>query len=495
MNPVYVTLVFIGYFLVLIGISRLVTKLRKRKDGAGDFAGFKSGVPWFVVAFGMIGTSLSGVTFVSVPGDVGAMTADLPHQPKGMTYFQVVLGYLLGYIFIALVLLPYYFRSNNRSIYSNLSGRLGLWAPRVAAGFFMIARLFGSSVRLFLTLSLVFSLFYSDSFIPFEVFAALSLVFIYLYSSKSGLNAIVWTDTVQTIIFLSVLIYLLFAISSRIGWQVVESSNLTQLVEWDPNRSHFFCKSVIAGFLICVAMTGLDQDMIQKSLMCASLRQAQTNMLVFAGLLLITNLLFLLLGVLVYEFAAAEGFELAGSTDRVLPEVMIHHLGAFSPVLLLLGLVSSSASSVDGTIAALSTTYYENFIQTNKPSRMQQRKTYLIISLLILLVIVAFYYFSASNSRFNVITLILSSASYIYSPVVGLFLYALIPGKVQPQINSWTFGILAGASLGSYLSIQYINSHFTYQIGFEAIAICSLIAYITLRLQAYLFHQKVDQSQ
>jgi Na+/proline symporter len=495
MNPILVTGVIVGYFLVLVLVARWVSRPSQRPDQLADFAGFKSGIPWFVVAFGMIGTSLSGVTFISVPGDVGALTADVPHQPKGMTYFQIVIGYLLGYVFIALVLLPLYYRQNNRSIYSNLEHRLGNWAPRVAAGFFMVARLFGSSVRLFLTLSLLYTLFYSTSFIAFEVFAALSLMLIYLYSSKSGLNTIVWTDTIQTLIFLSVLLYLLVYFGNLLGWNILHTSRYTQLVEWDIERSHFVGKSLLAGFLICVAMTGLDQDMIQKSLMCKSLRQAQLNLLVFAGLLLVANLLFLLLGVLLYEFAAARQLAVPQSTDLLLPEIMIQHLDRLSPLLLLLGLVSSSASSVDGTIAALSTTYTENFSRVRQPDRFRQRMTYLAFAALILLVIIAFHYISGSNTEINVITLILSSASFIYAPIVGLFLLYALPGQRLHRVNGWSFGILVLAAFANYGLIRYANSVMSYQIGFESIAIGSVLAYLALRIQSFILQNKIQDQK
>jgi len=357
MQPLHILLLIAGYFGVLILISYFTGK----GDSNVDFfkAGKKS--PWYLVAFGMIGVSLSGVTFISVPGAV---------QGGQFGYFQVVLGYTVGYFVIAYVLLPIYYRLNVTSIYEYLETRFGRVAHKTGAVFFFISRLLGASFRLYLV-AIVLQYFVFDSYgIPFWVTVILSVTMIWLYTFKGGIKTIVWTDTLQTLFMLLAVGISIYLINDKIGWSFSdfiassELDNYSRIIFADDwfSKGHFI-KSFLGGMFITICMTGLDQDMMQKNLTCPSLKDAQKNVVSFSLVLIVVNFLFLLLGALLFIYSNKMGIEvpvLDGKmrTDLLFREIALNgDLGISIGIIFLLGLIAAAYSSADSALTGLTTSF------------------------------------------------------------------------------------------------------------------------------------------
>jgi len=419
MNPTLVISIIGGYFLLLIIISRFTSK---GADSATFFTANKQS-PWYLVAFGMIGASLSGVTFISVPGAVGA---------GAFNYFQVVLGYLVGYFVIASILMPLYYKMNLVSIYGYLEDRFGFWSYKTGSLFFLISRTIGASFRLFLVAGVLqFALF--DSFgIPFWVSVLITIALIWVYTFKGGIKTIVWTDTLQTFFMLTAVVVTIYIITKEMGIGIgdaitqIRESDYSQTFFFDWNDKKDFFKQFISGAFIAIVMTGLDQDMMQKNLTCRSLKDAQKNIFWFSVVLVIANLLFLGLGALLYLYAGQNGIEIPVKADNLYPLIALDHLSTFAGVVFLLGIVAAAYSSADSALTALTTAFCVDFLNFEKKEESVKKpirlKVHIGFSLLLFFVILIF---KAINDD-SVINSIFTAAGYTYGPLLGLFAFGLL---------------------------------------------------------------------
>ena len=406
MSPAVLLAVVAAYFAVLFAVAR-----RTSRNATHDsfFIGNR-GSTWMLVAFGMIGTSLSGVTFISVPGAVGA---------TGFTYFQIILGHLVGYLVVAYVLLPIYYRGHVTSIYHYLGERLGPRSHRTGAGFFILSRTLGATARLYLVVAVLHVLILQPLGVPFAVGAAVVLVMILLYTVEGGVKALVWTDTLQTAGMLTGLIVCVVLLWRPDAFAQLDAAGLSRIWVGDPLSRDFSAKALLAGMFIAIAMTGLDQEMMQKSLSVARLRDAQKNLLVLAVLMLVVVAAFLLLGGLLTLFAREHGLNVSG--DALFPAVVMQHLPAWVQIVFVLALVSALLPSADGALTALTASTCLDLLRIGKEDTRTRRRVHLGFAALFLLLVLGF----KALDNASMIFLILKLAGYTYGPLLGLFAFAM----------------------------------------------------------------------
>ena len=461
MQPLHILLLIVGYFLVLI----LVSFLTNRGGSNADF--FKAGKqsPWYLVAFGMIGASLSGVTFISVPGWVEA---------SKFSYFQVVLGYIVGYAVIGTVLLPLYYRLNLTSIYTYLEGRFGKASYKTGASFFLLSRVVGASFRLYLVAVVLQSLIFDAMNIPFWATVTITILLIWLYTFKSGIKTIVWTDTLQTLFMLVAVGVSVYYVSTDLGlsgsqlFTFIADSDMSQIFFFDDwKSSDHFVKQFISGAFIAIVMTGLDQDMMQKNLTCRNLKDAQKNMFRFTIVLTIVNFVFLVLGLLLTVYASQNGID--AHKDQLYPTLaMMNEFGIGVAVLFILGLIAAAYSSADSALTALTTSFSIDILEIEKKydeeKQVRVRKLiHILVSLVLIAVIIIFKYVIADDS---VIAKLFVFAGYTYGPLLGLYAYGLftkwnVEDKFVPIIAILTPFLGYGIS---YLSNEYLNFEFGFFI-------------------------------
>ena len=393
-TPFFIFSLVMGYFFVLYGVSYLVAK----EDSNETFFKANRNSPWYLVAFGMVGASLSGVTFISVPGWVEA---------SKFTYFQVVLGYLFGYLVVAFVLLPIYYHNNVTSIYEYLLTRFGKSSHYAGAFFFFVSRVLGAAFRLFLV-AIVLQQFIFDAWsIPFEATVVLSIVLIWVYTQKKKKKTIVFTDTLQTSLMILSVILSITYINYELDWSFFEFlssnkiSNFNQVFVTDSilSRNHFL-KSFIGGAFVTICMTGLDQDMMQKNLSCKNLKDAQKNMVVFSLVLVIVTGLFLLLGALLFIYSEQQGISIplmdgSPKTDLLFPEIALSgDLGLIVGITFILGLIAAAYSSADSALTSLTTSFCIDFLNIEKREKINQKiirkKVHVGMSLLLIFVVILF---------------------------------------------------------------------------------------------------------
>ena len=418
MSPQKVLLVISVYFVLLIVISYFTSR---RADTTTFFTGDRQS-PWYLVAFGMIGASLSGVTFISVPGWV---------NDSQFTYMEVVLGYLVGYFVIANVLMPLYYRLNLTSIYSYLETRFGFWSYKTGAFFFLISRTFGASARLFLVATVMQLAIFDQWNIPFWVTVLVTILLIYIYTFRGGIKTIVWTDTLQTLFMLLAVIVSIILIGNAMDLSfegmvsTIKGSKYANIFVWDWNSDKNFSKQFMAGAFIAIAMTGLDQDMMQKNLTCRNLKDAQKNMYWFSITLVFVNLLFLSLGVLLYLYAAQEGIAIPEKSDELYPTLAINHMNDFAAIAFVLGITAAAYSSADSALTALTTSFCVDFLDFDKRPEGTRKKTrmfvHIVFSLLVFLVIMGFELLNNDA----VISTVFKIAGYTYGPLLGLYALGL----------------------------------------------------------------------
>jgi SSS family transporter len=419
MSPSLVIGIIGGYFLLLIVIARITSR---GADSTTFFTANKQS-PWYLVAFGMIGASLSGVTFISVPGEVGN---------SFFSYFQVVLGYLVGYFVIATVLLPLYYRLNLVSIYGYLEQRFGFWSYKTGSFFFLLSRTIGAAFRLFLVAGVLQIAIFDSLGVPFWVSVLITILLIWVYTFQGGIKTIVWTDALQTFFMLLAVIITIYIITKEMGIGIGEA--FSQITESDYSKTFFFdwndkkdfFKQFISGAFIAIVMTGLDQDMMQKNLTCKTLKDAQKNVFWFSVVLVIANLLFLSLGALLYLYAGQNGIEIPARTDGLYPLIALNHLSTFAGVVFLLGIVAAAYSSADSALTALTTSFCMDFLNFDKKEESLKKpirlKVHIAFSLLLFFVIIIF---NAINDS-SVINSIFKVAGYTYGPLLGLFSFGMI---------------------------------------------------------------------
>lgn len=407
-------LLLIGVLTYFAGLLVLARCVSHGVGAEGFYVGGRES-PWPVVAFGMVGTSLSGVTFVSVPGSVAA---------SGFTYLQVTLGYVAGYVAIAFVLLPAYHRLRVASIYELLGERLGPAARRLGAAFFVLSRTVGATARLYLVVAVLHALLLQPLGVPFAVGAAVVLAMVLLYTVEGGVKALVWTDTLQTAGMLTGLIVCIALLWRPDALAQLDAAGLSRVWVSDPLSRDFSAKALLAGMFIAIAMTGLDQEMMQKSLSVAKLRDAQKNMLVLSALLVVVIGAFLLLGGLLTLFAREHGLAVKG--DALFPTVVMQYLPGWVQAVFVLALVSALLPSADGALTALTASTCLDLLRLRQDDTRARRRVHLGFAALFLLLVLGF----KALDNASMVFLILKLAGYTYGPLLGLFAFALFTPRV-----------------------------------------------------------------
>jgi SSS family transporter len=442
MTPILVATILVGYFSALITMAYFTSR---KADTNTFFTGNRQS-PWYLVAFGMIGTSLSGVTFISVPGKV---------YIEGMAYFQVILGYILGYVVIAQVLMPLYYRLNLVSIYEYLLERFGVVSYKTGAGFFILSRTLGSAIRLYLATVVLHLFLFKGLGIDYWITALTTILLIWVYTFKGGVKTIVYTDAFQTIFLVGSLVLCTIIIANALDVNFPElfdkithartstgQSMSTMFFVHDGNSALFFPKQFFGGMFIAIAMTGLDQDLMQKNLTCKSIGEAKKNMYSFTAIMVVVTFLFLLLGGALYVYANQNGVELPSNkdgiiTDQVFPKLAFGEFGTWAGVLFLLGITASSYASADSALTALTTGFCIDFLHFNRRGEKEKKRLKLIVhvtfSLVFLLICLIM---DGIEDKKDLITVVLKVATYTYGPLLGLFF----------------FGILTKRSIRDYLS-------------------------------------------
>ncbi|WP_152287298.1 sodium:solute symporter [Flavicella marina] len=479
MQAIQIISIVVIYFFVLLGISYFTGK----SDSNNSFFKAEKKSPWYVVAFGMVGASLSGVTFISVPGWV---------QASQFSYMQIVFGYLAGYFVIAYILLPIYYRTNITSIYEYLRERFGVVSHKTGAVFFFISRVLGASFRLFLVAS-VFQYFIFDTWnIPFEVTVVISILLIWMYTYKGGMRTIVWTDTLQTLFMLAAVFASIYIICDSFGLTVFEAFKSEEFKEYsqmffteDINNSKHLLKSFFGGMFIAIAMTGLDQDMMQKNLTCKSTKEAQWNVLSLGFILIVVNFIFLFLGALLFMYADKNGIAIPTidgkiKTDLLFPQIALNeNLGLPIALFFILGLIAAAYSSADSALTSLTTSFCFDFLrlenQEEKRQKTIRKKVHIGVSILLVLVIIIFKHVLDDN----VISSLLKVASYTYGPLLGLFAFGIftkhqIIEKRVPFVA--LFAVITTAILNYYSTVLFNG----YKFGYELLIVNGAITFLGL---------------
>lgn len=490
MSPVQILFLIGGYFIILLIISHFTG----RNDSNADFfkAGRKS--PWYIVAFGMVGASLSGVTFISVPGWVEA---------SQFSYLQVVLGYLVGYLVVAFVLLPIYYRLNLTSIYEYLKERFGPVSHKTGAFFFFISRVLGAAFRLFLVAIVLQQFVFDDFGVPFEITVIFSIVLIWIYTNKGGIKTIVWTDTLQTTFMIVAVVLSIILITEEMNWTFgeflssQEFKNYNRFLFFDDflARNHFI-KSFVGGMFVTICMTGLDQDMMQKNLTCKNLKEAQKNMVSFSVVLVGVTFLFMLLGVLLFIYADKNNIGIplmdgSPKTDLLFPEIALNSgLGITLSITFMLGLIAAAYSSADSALTSLTTSFCIDFLDLDEKDEKEKKRirkqTHIWMSIVLVIVIIAFKYILSSN----VIDSLLTVAGYTYGPLLGLFAFGIFTKHQIKDKYVWIVAlssVLVIALVGS-LKPEYLGG---YQLGYELLPLNGLLSFLGL----WCIRKKVNTAQ
>ncbi|MEE9374389.1 MAG: sodium:solute symporter [Saprospiraceae bacterium] len=475
-----ILLVISAYFIVLIVISYFTGK-----DSSNDtFFRANRESPWFLVAYGMIGATLSGVTLISIPGAVGAEGLNMD-----FSYMQMVFGYMVGYAFIALVLMPLYYKMNLTTIYEYLNERYGITAYKTGSFYFLVSRIIGASLRLYLV-AIVLQKFVMDQFgIPFAGTVAIAIALIWVYTFRGGIKTIVWTDTIQTTCMILAVVLTIVGIGNALELSMggmigeIKKAGYTEMFFFEGGWSdtNNFFKQFISGALIAVVMTGLDQDMMQKNLTCKSLGDAQKNMFTFSAILIFANLLFLSLGALLYVYANANGISTPETTDLLYPTIALEHLGPTIGVLFVLGLIAAAYSSADSALTSLTTSFCIDFLnfKTSKKSESEKKRTrvkvHIGFSVLLLLVILGV----RATGNDAIINQLFVYAGYTYGPLLGLFSFGMITNRITR--DKWILLVCLIAPLLSYLINTYSASWLGgFKFGSMIIALNGILTFIGL---------------
>jgi Na+/proline symporter len=478
MSPALLIGCVILYSLVLFGVTFLTTR---KADNASYFVGNRSS-RWYLVAYGMIGASLSGVTFMSVPGDVG----------KGaFSYFQMIMGYMVGYAVIATVLLPLYYRLNLTSIYSFLKQRLGVYSYKTGAFFFILSRVIGASFRLYIVVN-VLQIFVFDAWgIPFWVTVLAFILMILAYTYKGGVKTIVWTDTLQTTFMLLSLVLSVVLISRELHLDIgalatgIRNSPLSDIFVSDWHSKGFFPKQFFGGMFIAIAMTGLDQEMMQKNISCRTVGEAKKNMITFSFILLFVNFVFLCLGILLYQYVQAKGLTIPErTTDDLFPTIALKFLGPVSALFFIIGLISAAYPSADGALTALTASFCIDFLGFEEKSEWDEKKKTTIRHLvhigfaaLLLAVIVVFRLINNEA----VVKQLFRVANYTYGPLLGLFMFGILTKR--NVTDKFVPFICLSAPLICYLIDLNSKAWFAgYQFGNELLILNGVLTFSGLYL-------------
>ena len=475
MTTSVIILVLVAYFLLLIAVSLYTSR---NADTQTFFNAHRSSA-WYLVAYGMIGASLSGVTFISVPGNVGKTS---------FAYLQMVFGYFLGYLVIAYVLLPLYYRLNVISIYQYLRQRFGEYSYKTGASFFLLSRTIGAAFRLYLMASVLQFILFDTWHIPFFVTVMVTIFLIWVYTAKGGIKTVVYTDTLQTTFMLVSLGVTMYSISQAMGWDISEmihnvaQSKYAQVWFTEPSDTKFYLKYIVSGMFITIVMTGLDQDMMQKNLTCKSLKDAQKNMLVFSVILIVVNLLFLTLGALLYLYAEKHNITLEmlhNKADLLFPHIALNeNLGLAVGIFFLLGLIAAAYSSADSALTALTTSACVDIIEVEKFSEPKKRsiknKMHIVFSVILFVVIMLFYLYNDDS----VITSLFKAAGFTYGPLLGMYAFGLF--SKRNVTDKYVPVVALIAPIISLLLFFNAKKWFGLEIGFEILLYNGLLTCLGL---------------
>jgi Na+/proline symporter len=431
-----------------------------------------------LVAFGMVGATLSGVTFISVPGEVGN---------SAFSYLQFIFGNIVGFWIVAAVLLPMYYRLNLVSIYSFLDQRFGFYSHKTGSFFFLISKLIGAAFRLFLVAGVLQIAFFDAFEIPFELTVTVTIGLIWVYTFRGGIKTIVWTDTLQTLFLVSAVILTIIEISKNLGWnsatflgEILNDSN-SQIFFWDWRSGNNFFKQFIAGMFITIVIVGMDQDMMQKNLSCKNIKEAQKNMVVFSFSFLFTVFLFLCLGAMLYIYANKTGIAIPESTDDLYPLLALHYFGLPVGIAFLLGIVAAAYSSADSALTALTTSFSVDFLNVEKYDEVKRQKikrwSHLMFSVLLILVIIIF---KAINNE-SIVVAVFRVAGYTYGPILGLFVFGMYSQRKVK--DKWVPVVAIISPVICYFISKYSHAIFYgYEFGFELLILNGVITFLGLYL-------------
>jgi Na+/proline symporter len=473
MKPAYILFLIVGYFSVLFIISYITSRSADNKT----FFKANNSSPWYLVAFGMIGASLSGVTFISVPGWV---------EGANMSYFQMVLGYVVGYAIIGLVLLPLYYKLNLTSIYTYLQNRFGEYSYKTGASFFLLSRTIGAAFRLFLVANVLQIIVFDAYEIPFWLTVFITILLIWLYTFKGGIKTIVWTDTLQTLFMLIAVGICIYTISNEMQinnlFSYIVDSEFSKIFYFeDINANNYFWKQFLAGAFIAIVMTGLDQDMMQKNLTCRNLKDAQKNMFWFTIVLVIVNFFFLALGVLLTDYAQQNGID--AHKDELFPIIATQgSLGIATALFFLLGLIAAAYSSADSALTSLTTSFSIDILEIdkNKDTEKQEKirkKIHIIFSFVLIATILIFKYFIADVS---IIAKIFTFAGYTYGPLLGLYAFGMF---TKHSVNDKIVPIIClTAPILTFVISHYSKEKLGFDFGFFVLVLNGFFTFIGLYL-------------
>ncbi|MCF6288091.1 MAG: sodium:solute symporter [Proteobacteria bacterium] len=476
LSPAILLSVTATYFFLLYLISRATSKGASKLD---FYNGSKKS-PWFVVAFGMVGTTLSGATFISVPGWV--------HDTQ-FAYLQMVMGYILGYAIIIYVLLPLYYKNNLISIYGYLKQRFGSVAHKTGASFFILSRIIGASFRLYLVTMVLHNFIFAFYGVPFWLSVLISLMLIWSYTVRAGIKTIIWTDTLQTFFMIAAILIALYTIATSLNLDItgvftsIKNHDYSRIFFFDggwTDKNNFF-KQFLAGALLAFVMTGLDQDMMQKNLSCKNLKESQKNIRWFVVILVFVNIIIMCLGILLYIYANNNGINLPVNesgkiiTDKVFPTIALNHMPAYLGVVFLVGILAAAYSSADSALTSLTTSYCLDIKSDEEVSKKRRMKIHLGFSVILFLTIVIFNYTLESSVISGLFTL----AGYTYGPLLGLFTFGMMSKRpVQDKLVPY---IALLAPILTFLINKYSTQLFSgYQFGYELLLINGILMFIGL---------------
>lgn len=476
MSAFSILLLMGSYFALLVALSWLVG----RTSGHQSFYHGDRKSPWYVVAFGMIGATISGVTYISVPGEVGN---------SSFHYLQFVFGNLIGYLVIAIVLLPYYYRNNVISIYSVVRNKMGESGYLTSSGFFIVSKLIGAGFRLYLV-TLVLQMAVSDQLkIPFYLTVLVCLLVIWLYTFKSGIKTVVWSDTLQTLLLLASVITSVCILTHQSGIdfrsvvRLIGTSAETRIFDWEWHSSNFFPKQLVAGIFMTLAMNGFDQDIIQKNLTCKSAAQARKNMIWFSIGFVVVVFLFLVLGAMLYRYASINSISLPSKSDQLFPVIALNYMGPVAAALFILGITAAAFSSADSASTALTTAVCVDFIKIERFGWFGQHRLRLLVHALISFLLFGIILLFHSFNDQSVVVSIFTAAGYTYGPILGIFAFlffvpgnparwSILPVALASPVLTWL--ISAGCS-------HYLGYHF----GFEIIVLNGFLTFAGLILCSF----------
>ncbi|HHT22972.1 MAG TPA: sodium:solute symporter [Bacteroidales bacterium] len=474
MQSYSVLIIIAVYFAVLLLISHLVSR---KSSGNDAFFRANRQSPWWVVAIGMIGTSISGVTFVSVPGMV---------REVSFGYMQMVLGFFFGYVVIAKVLLPLYYKLNLTTIYTYLEQRFGKRTYKTGASFFLLGKTIGASARLYIVAIILQQTVFNAWNVPFWVTVCCTVLLIWLYTHRSGIKTVIWTDTIQTLIMISALVLIIFQVMKQINlptkeiFAALRNSSTTDIFVFDDWQSRqFFWKQFLSGVFIPIVMTGLDQDMMQKNLTIRTLKDAQKNMYWYGIMFVLINFLFLTLGAMLLMLATQNGIVLPQTSDEILPLFATQYLGNTVYVLFIIGIIAAAFSSADSALAALTTSFSVDILGVEKLNNEEKavklrRKIHILISLSFIVIILIF---KAINDK-SVIDAIYTIVSYTYGPLLGLYAFGLFTKR---QANDKMVPYIAVFSPIFCYTLNLISKNYWgYAFGYELLMLNGLITFALL---------------